>query len=175
MFSGIWSIILFLSTLGLHGLKTASCNTYYVICAGVTCFAVGYLLTYKSRYSFTFNKSYKHTGNEYVLQYQIIYLLGIICIIYFAIKFLGVASIIFSGNGLAAIRVMAQSEEAATTGGGKLLNAVRILLVMPYAYAIIPITAMEIWFGRKDKKVLFICLSIIALRVLSEGGRISVV
>lgn len=175
MFSGIWSIILFLSTLGLHGLKTASCNTYYVICAGVTCFAVGYLLTYKSRYSFTFNKSYKHAGNEYVLRYQVIYILGIICIIYFAIKFLSVASIFFSGNGLAAIRVMAQSEEAATTGGGKFLNAVRILLVMPYAYAIIPITAMEIWFGRKDKKVLFICLSIIALRVLSEGGRISVV
>ena len=175
IFSGIWSIILFLSTLGLHGLKTADCDTYYVICTGVICFAVGYLLTYKSRYSFTFNRSYNHADNEYVLRYQIIYILGIICIIYFAIKFLSVASIYFSGNGLAAIRVMAQSEEAATTGGGKLLNAFRILLIMPYAYAIIPIAAMEMWFGRKDKKVLFICLSIIVLRVLSEGGRISII
>ena len=175
VFSGIWTVILFLSILGLNGLKTANYNTYYIICAGVISFAVGYLLTYKSKVFFSFNKKRTFTDGKYVLQYQIIYILGIICIVYFAIKLLSVVSLYLSGNGLAAIRVLAQSEGAATTSGGKLINAVRVLIIMPYAYAIIPITAMEIWFGKKNKKILFICFAIIALRVLSEGGRISII
>lgn len=179
VFSLIWSMLFLLAGLELYDIYSATSDTYMLLFCGVIFFSIGFFITYgfRRKHSITISiKQRSSINSNWKIRYPFIYILGLICLIYFGVQFVKVATVLFSGNGLAAIRQMAQNASSVnSTSGSKIINALRILIILPGSLAIIPLTAVDMWFGRKDKKLIFLCIGIILLRVLSEGGRILIV
>lgn len=175
----MWSGIFFLSALELYNINKAQDNSYLLMFFGVVAYSIGFALIYivfRNRRLIIrgWRTGNKVTRYEWKINYTILYTLGTIAILYFMVSFLKVANIYLSGNGLAQIRLMAQTRTEVAGGiVSKLMNAFRVLIIIPYSLAIIPVTAAEFWFGKKDKKLLVICITTIGLRILSEGGRIN--
>lgn len=173
----MWSGIFFLASLELYYINKAQDSSYLLMFFGVIAFSAAFILTYmffRHRRLVVGEKWGKSADYRWKVNYTILYALGIISILYFGFSFLKVAHVYLSGNGLAQIRLMAQTR-ADISGGivSKVMNAVRVLLIIPYSLAIVPVTAADFWFGKRDKRLLAICILTIGLRILSEGGRIN--
>lgn len=175
--SWMWSVIFFLASLELFSLKEAQDRSYLLMFLGVFAYSIGFIVTYiifKKRH-FVIRKQNKcFSKNEWITNYRILYVLGAVVILYFFISFLKIINVYISGNGLAQVRLIAQTRTEVTGGiVSKVMNAFRILVVIPYSLAIVPVTAADFWLGKRDKKLLIICIATIGLRILSEGGRIN--
>lgn len=178
IFCGIWAILFFLSSLGLYGLNTAKDSTYILLFLGVAAYFLGSMvaiLTKTKHIRLTFGGRGKKVTSTWKLNYGLLHVLGLITLLYYLLMLPSALRVLLSGSGLDVIRYMAQNTEAATSAGGKIVNAFRVLVFIPTSMSLIPITTIDIWFGKRDKKLLFLCISIILLRVISEGGRILIV
>lgn len=173
VFCGEWAVIIMLAGLKLNGLKSASDSTFLIFLSGSVFFTIGFFLLFKSRIRLTIGRRSKYT-TDFVLKYKLVYALGSICVIYFMFQFIQVIPLILSGSSLGTIRALAQNKEVVSSFSGKIINAIRVLVIMPFSYAILPVTAMDFWLGKRDKKLLLLCGLILFLRLMSEGGRISI-
>lgn len=173
----MWSIIFFLAALELYYINGAQDNSYFLIFLGVVAYSIGFALTYaffKKRCLVIGKKRITFSSYEWKVNYTVLYILGIVAVLYFFVSFLKVVNVYISGNGLAQIRLMAQTRTE-TAGGivSKMMNALRVLIIIPYSLAVVPVTAADFWFGKRDKKLFIICVATLGLRILSEGGRIN--
>ncbi|MDM0473297.1 O-antigen polymerase [Clostridium perfringens] len=179
VFSTLWGVILLLNSLNLFYLNTTEENIYFIIFIGIISFGIGYIIVniFKKRYSLSILKSNnKITLNKtYVPRYNLLCFMGIICILYYLKDFNTVLKLLINGNGLDAIRNMAQNPESIMNVRSSIENALRILIIIPTSMALEPIAAIDLWIGRKHKPLIIICITIIILRVLSEGGRTPIV
>lgn len=173
----MWGGIFFLASLELYFINKAKNNSYLLMFLGVVAFSVAFVLTYstfRNKRLVIGKRGKKATYYNWKVNYTLLYVIGVISVLYFFISFLKVIHVYLSGNGLEQIRLMAQTR-IETAGGivSKLMNALRVIIIIPYSLAIVPIVAADFWFGKKDKKLLAICIMTIGLRILSEGGRIN--
>lgn len=181
-FYALWLIIIALSSLQLFRLKGASGNTYYLIIIGLFAYGIGYYITrifnrkYILLYTFKQHSFRKKNKVEYVTRYWILYVLGIISILFYLYDFSIVFSYLLNGNSLGYIRKLAQDPNSVIYANRSVIeNAIRILVVTPFVTALQPILAADFWIGKKDKKIFIIDVIIIMLRVITDGSRIILV
>lgn len=164
VFVAEWTLIVALSNLGLFGLYKPSIETYAIILLGVVSFVGGYFILNRIK----IRKKKKKQRSNFEVRYKLLYVLGAICIVYFA--FSAVESLVNIINGNSSfndIRASAQADE----GPNGVLNFIYNFVVLPTTYVIGIITAADVFRGKRDKKLLIITITIIVLKVLSDGGR----
>lgn len=178
VFCGIWSIVLSFSILGFYTMPQATDNTYKVILVGTICFVMGYYFDKKVLHVTHF-KIGKHSRNYYdkkfeaIPRYQLLYVLLIICIFYAAISFVGILRNVETFN-LYNVQKLLQSGEY-SSGQSAWLLAFAFFVIHPAAFAIPAITAVDFWYGRRDKKLIILTIVMLAVRLLGNANRTSVV
>ena len=164
IFSILWTVILFLSALGLYGLDRASDRGYAVIAIGMFGFGVGYLAFSN------INVKLYNGDRSYNIREKVILILSIITIGLYFIDFMKVVGYLMNGQTLAYIRALSQdSTSILYSNRSNLEIAFRTFIIQPFTLAFQVIVAMEFWNGKR--KWIIIDGIIIALRLLSEGSR----
>ena len=176
IFSGIWAMLTMFQSLGLFQLYETEDWIYSLIIIGEVSFAVGYALfrkgkLFSKRIVFTNKSRWSPKESTFVLRRQYVYMACIICILFYLIDLGTLLPSIISG-GLSEVRAICQDPDGIVYNRRSgIENAIRTLFVGPVAFAMLPITAVDFFKTRKDKKLLFLCAAIIVLRVITEGGR----
>lgn len=169
----IWILVIILHSMNLHGLYSATQRIYTYIYIGLFSFAIGYFCTYKFRkkYKIVVSKSRYLDKFYYKLRYELFYILGIICIIYFLKNFLVSIILLFKGNSFDFIRVMAQDKSSMLNNNSFISKFIYNFIVLPSTTTIEVVSVVDFWFGKRDKKLFIINIIIIFMRIISDGGR----
>ncbi|MBN1036874.1 MULTISPECIES: oligosaccharide repeat unit polymerase [Clostridium] len=172
----LWGVIFKLSALCLFNLKEASENTYCIILLGLITYGCGYylirLLNNRSIFKFRNSLFERKINVTYMTRYRLLYILGIITILFYLRDLSVVISYILNGNSLDYIRKLAQDSNSVIYINRSIIeNTVRLLVITPFVMALQPITAVDFWCGRRDKKLLIINIIIIFLRIITDGSR----
>lgn len=181
IFNVLWALILSLNALHLFELNVSEDKIYLNILFGIIFFNVGYFIMYafNRKYRLIFSlKSIKLKQNfykDYLIRYNLLCILGCICIVYYLKNFGTVCNLLLQGNDLSVIRAMAQDSESILNVRSNVENALRILVILPFCMALETIVAVDFWNGKRHKPLLFICIVIIFLRVITDGGRTPIV
>lgn len=172
MFSALWCVILFLASLEMYNLKGADNRTYYIMLFGVAAFSMGfcywYIVRRKKIFSLRFYK--KNAGKkEYEINYKLLYLVCCIIIVFNLPIFVSSIILLFRGEGLDEIRYLAQNP--VHSASRTIRNVINNLVVAPFSLAILPITAIDVIAGKKDKKLIIFTIIIMLTKLLGDGGR----
>ncbi|OCA99779.1 hypothetical protein BGS1_17170 [Clostridium beijerinckii] len=182
IFYGLWAVILELSSLQLFDLKETSDRTYYFILIGLIAYGIGYYLLlictrkhlFRSKYASYLNK--RKVDRDYVLRYRLLYFLGGISLLFYLRDLSIVFSYILNGSSLAYIRQLAQDSSSILYADRSAIeNSIRVVFITPFVMALQPITAVDFWIGKRDRKLLVINIFIIVLRIITDGSRIVLV
>ena len=170
LFSGLWGIILFLSSIHLFNLKTATDNTYLLFTIGIFSFGIGYIFF---RYFFLKKDMNKNENKTYSVRYKIIYVLSVITIAFYLKDLFLIIGDIIDGKSLAYIRLLAQDTNSILyTSRSNIENYIRMVLVLPFVMALQPIVAIDFILGRRNKKIFILNIVILILRSLTDGSRV---
>lgn len=165
----LWSIILLLDKLSFFGIDQVQDATIKVIEFGVFSFLCGCIIacgTRKIRFTFG-SKTTSGSNFNYEFRYRILYILAWICILYFFFSGMRSLAAIAKGGSLNSIRVDVQANDS----GSFVTNFLSNLVVLPTAYMLEAVAVVDFWFGKRNMKLFYLTVSIIALRVLSDAGR----
>jgi len=176
IFCALWAVILILSALEYYGMYSASDNINGMILIGIIAYISGYYIN-----KFLLQNIHLKIGNSSmyninitcyaVPRYNLLYFLAVICILYTAYTLLNV--IISSGTfNLGTIQDMLQSGDI-VSGNSALLNALSILVISPVKFVLPAITAVDFWYGRRDRKLFVLTLILILINMLSSANRTS--
>lgn len=176
IFCALWAIILCFSSLEEYTMYRASDEINFMILIGITAYIVGYYFNkiFLKKIHFCFGKYLYHRSNtvrNVIPRYQLLYALCIISILYTLYTFFN--TIRQSGTfNLGIIQSMLQSGDIVSSNG-PVLNAIALLVVAPFKFVIPAITAVDYWFGRRDKKLLYMTIVLITINMLSSANRTS--
>lgn len=181
IFNLIWFGILKFESYHLFGLYTSEKKIYNLIVIGIFAFNVGFYIwdSIRRKYRFSFNKKNNFLGVDdysFVPRYNLLYILAIICIVYYMNSAFSALKALFSGNSLGDLRLLVQSATINNTSFfSKLINFISVIVIIPSSYVIQLVGAMDFWIGKKDKKLFLASIFLALISSLSEGGRTSVV
>lgn len=176
IFCFLWGIILFLSSLQLWGLGQATFTTYSWIILGVFMFALGYFVIKlavgeKAIVLGNIGKSY---GNTFVLNYRLLYVILVLCILFALKDFVSIVSAVGFGSSLSTIQKLLQSDEEVFVRS-PWENVMRLFIVNPMFWIAGPIMVVDFWVGKRDKLLMILTLSLLALRLFTTGGRAALI
>lgn len=171
VFCGLWGIVIFLSSLHLYNLFSASMKIYDWIFLGIISYVFGYyvvrILSKGKAVSFILGK--RKTNSQYVYKpkYTLLYVLIVICFLFY------LKDIITMGVQISSIFNLTSVQEMARGVGNvsSIESAMRLLIIEPFFIAVIPITAIDFWFGKRDRKLFILTIVLLISKVLSSGGR----
>ena len=176
LFCALWAIILFFSSLEEYTMYRASDEINFMILIGIIAYIIGYYFNkiFLQKIHFCFGK-YSHYRSDILYnaipRYQFLYALCIISILYTLYTFFN--TIRQSGTfNLGIIQSMLQSGDIVSSNG-PLINAIALLVIAPFKFVIPAITAVDFWFGRRDKKLLYMTIALITINMLSSANRTS--
>ena len=168
IFSAIWLIVVLCAL--THGkLNRPQDDTIVMLIVGTLAFSSGSLLAQNTKRKIYKFKNLRTTndGSKYVLRYNIIYILSIICILAYLYNLFTLIKLVGSGD-LGLIKLYLQSNE---NGRSSWLNAFYYLLVDPLTVAI-PICAIaDFVFGEKDKKLLILAIVLTMEKTIANTTR----
>lgn len=170
IFTSLWLLVLFLDSKNLYGLRKIDENIANMIVLGTSFFVIGSLVAkiFDNKKFVVFSeKKLSTTIIENHLRYRLLYILLIICIIYFFID--GISSLIklINGVSLDSIRASVQSE----TSSNFLDNILKNFVIWPSSYMLEAVAISDYLFGQKDKKLFLGTIFLVILRLLSDAGR----
>ena len=176
VFCTIWSIVLLFSSTASK-LISCSVETYTYIIMGIFAFVAGYLFRtkiFKKRFVISSKEMCANRYEiEYVPRYQVLCLLMLVCVLFYAKDCLLIVSrvgLLSLGN----IQKMLQSGEL-NFSRSSIENAIVILLVQPVAFAIPAVTAVDIWIGERNRKLFALTIIMLALRMIATANRTSII
>lgn len=171
IFSVLWAIILFLSSIRLYDLNATQDSTYGIIALGIFIFGIGYIFF---RIFFS-KKVLPQTTYEkdYNLRYKILYILSIIAILFYLKDLMLIIGDILDGKSLDYIRALAQdSNSILYTSRSALENFLRMIFVLPFIMALQPVVAIDMVSGKKNKILLILNIILLVLRSFTDGSRV---
>ena len=177
VFYTLWLLIFQLSDLRFYNLKETSDRTYLIILYGLISYGIGYYVIRILFRKYSYNIKLKKIQNrnikkQFFLKYRLLYILSVICILVYLYDLSTIFSYIINGNSLGYIRALVQdSNSFIYTNRSAIENAIRLLIVTPFALALQPIVAADFWIGSRDKKLLVMNIIMIFLRVVTDGSR----
>lgn len=174
VFCGIWMVILFLSTLGYYTMDVASENTFMIMTFGIVFYIIGYyvnkLLLNKWHIALNGKTRISIDKNcKAVPRYNLLYFLLILCILFSLFNFVNVVRQvgIFS---LGMVQTLLQSGDY-DSNYNAIMGALSVLIVAPVSFAIPAITAVDFWYGKRDRKLLGLTIVLLVVRMLSSANR----
>lgn len=171
----IWGILIPISAQGVYGVYIPSDHSYTIIGIGLLGYFIGAVLGRISPYyKFTFGKhdnSEYDKSTRYVLRYNLLYILNWVAIIYFIIQSVVVMKLLMSGYDYSYIRDLAVSEDYNVLRQSKLMTNLRVFIATPLTYLDCALLPIEIFYGRKDRKLILQVITMIFLWVFTSGGR----
>lgn len=175
LFCILWAAILFFSKLQLYSLYPADEKIYKMIIYGVSSYVIGYLLAkiFIGNKRLALHKKEHNPGSirlDYVPNYSFLYFLLFFSLLFYLKDLVTVFTTLVGGGSLANIQSLIQGTDNLYSRTG-LENAIRLLIVNPFTWAVIPILAVDIWMGRRDKKLIILTGLLIVSRIFTTGGR----
>lgn len=175
VFSALWAIVIFLSSLHLYNLYEATTTTYAWICAGLLAFGIGY---YCAKFGLK-NKRFILKGMPWLssasvganeLRYKVVYFLLILSIFFYFKDFVTVAGRLMGGFDLYNIQKLLQNNDDVFTRSS-VETLIRFFFIQPFAWISIPIAVVDFWIGKRDKRLFTLTIFMIFLRIFTSGGR----
>ncbi|HEV1348554.1 TPA: oligosaccharide repeat unit polymerase, partial [Streptococcus pneumoniae] len=168
LFVILWFIITTLSSLKLFQLFEISTHTQQIILLGTSLFVIGGGIAIWFRDKFYF----KVGGNSYFttdfeINYNLFFLLGIICLFYYLPDFFSSLVSLIRGGNLNLVRQSAQ--DAVDTSGLK--NFIGTFIVSPSAMVLEILGVLDFWSNKKGRKLFYLSLAVIFVRVIADAGR----
>ncbi len=144
-------------------------NAGYFVCAV-------FRKKYKIKFGLSREKEQINKKN-YVPRYYFIYILAIVCIIYFSIKALPSMTYLIEGRDLGEIRAMIQNQSGNINEDivHKVINSCAVIIFIPGAALVQLVGIINFWMGKKDKTLLIFSVVLALLSSIAEGGRTSIV
>lgn len=168
----MWGVIIYLSSLMLYTLHQARAEVYGWIFIGLIAYTLGYYLfkffSKNGKVRFRVGRAFVNDSEVYV-NYQRVYILYFICIVYILYR-MGKygAAILSAGFNLAAIGAVMSEASVGDTG---LINAIGFLIATPLFLPLTIFFAVDFWLGKRDKKVLVLTIVMTLGRIIIYGGR----
>lgn len=168
-FSLMWVLISVGASLKLFGMYSTSNTTYLIVFLGLLSFAGGTVLGNNSK------KKYSGRGGTVVLNYKLVYILGIIAVFYMASLAAVAVSYLMRGYSLIFIRFsLFNNKESEMYGGGGIMYSIRYFIIQPILSYLPIVCIVDMIIGRKDKFLLSISLAALVLLILTSGGRLPI-
>lgn len=180
IFCGLWGVIFYLSNLHLYGLNIASSTTYSWFFYGIVAYAFGYycvrlVMGNKTLVLSRNNLDNRNSIDAYDFNYKIIFIVALFCIPFYLKDFVVITRLAGLGVGLGEIQKIIQGPEQVFVRSS-IENALKLLIVNPFvSWMCVPIMSIEFWMGRRNKKLISLLFSLVILRVLTTGGRATVI
>lgn len=175
LFNAIWMLISFLNSFHLYELNKADEEIYGYILCGILVFNICYELWFSFRKKNRIKWCSFRKASNFTIRSRLIYFFVIVCFIYYLAAAFETISTLVAGGTLATVRESVQNAERGTSFVSKIVNAFRILFIIPIGQVIPVACVVNYWFGNRDKKLFLIGAILSLLSSLGEGGRTSVV
>ncbi|WKY46448.1 O-antigen polymerase [Eubacteriaceae bacterium ES3] len=183
IFNVCWAFILFLESFHFYELYKSSESIYWYILCGVLAINIGFFVwdyrRKRNKTIFKIGRQYLNTATYSINipRYKMLYVLAILCIIYYLGSVILTFYYLYSGISLAEIRSIVQDSTSAYNlfNQNKFLNAISILFLVPGAAVVQVVGAMDFWFGKREKKLFFLAVILAVMSSIGEGGRTSLV
>ena len=172
LFFGLWGIITLLSSLHLFGLKEASNKAYIIILVGLLGFLSGFLLIQLLCKKTNIKRFSLISNNVYEINYNVMYVLLLISIIYTSFRVYRTFSLLAEGYGLFKVRLLS-FEPINRSLIGLLDYYFRSYFIKGIVYICVIVAAVDYFAGKKDKKLLIMTLILVLLSSISSGGRLT--
>ncbi|MCD8011766.1 MAG: oligosaccharide repeat unit polymerase [Lachnospiraceae bacterium] len=173
----IWGIILSISELGLYSTVVPSDKFYLIAAFGLLAFFLGTLLGSKDiRITLGKRNVATYSGlrskqSVYTINYNLMYILGAISLIYYFIQLAVVVRLLLSGYDYSYIRTLAVSVDENGLNSSQLFTVLYNFIASPTTYLLIALLPIEIFFGKRKKLFIAECIMVMVLFVLTTGGR----
>lgn len=170
IFCGLWCVIIILSSLQLYGLYLAENSTYIAILIGICMYFVGYYVTRRIKKQKI--KVYRNitVKRYYELKYKLMYFMLAFSILFLLKDFMSIILKIGLSFDLSAIQGLMQGDDTVFERSS-IETAVRLLIVNPFIWICAPITIVDFWMGKRDKKLIVLTIVLVTLKILTTGGR----
>ncbi|HAS92070.1 MAG TPA: hypothetical protein DCS12_07520 [Clostridiales bacterium] len=175
IFSVLWGVILLFSSMEEYTLHVADDEINLAILLGIISFIVGYFFNkaFFSKMKFSLVKHEHPTGKNVayksIPRYQLLYVLGAICLVYAIYSFIN--TVRQSGTlNLGTIQAMLQGGEIVSNNNA-IVSAIALLVITPIRFVLPAITAVDFWFGKRDRKLLVITVCLILINALTSANR----
>lgn len=169
VFSGLWGVVLLCSHLSLYTLQEATEDTYKYFFAGVIMFVIGFYVNkiFLNKCRIVFKKRDRQVG--FVLRYNIMYLLIIVCILFLLLNLIN----LINQTGSLNLRIVQSALQSGDYDNdtSPFLNAIQILVITPVSFALPAIAAADFWFGKKDFKLLLGTVVLCFVNMLATANR----
>lgn len=168
----LWGTILPFSALGIYGTNIPSVKLYVVIMIGLLGYLIGAMLGH--RIEFVIDKKNTNisvNSIKYEFNYTLLYILGIISMIYYIIQAAIVINLLRHGYTFFYIRYLYTSEEDTILHSSYVITQLKAFVAVPTTYLFIAIFPIEMFYGKRKKSFLIMAISLMVLFVLTSGGR----
>lgn len=176
MFCGLWSVVLFFSSQKKFTMNVASSERNALILYGLIAYVFGYYVNkvFLDRVHIKIGKFSRYQTdkkNNAVPRYKLLYTLCTICLAY---TMYDLARVVLQAGtlNLGTIQGMLQSGEISNSNSS-ILNAIIILVISPIKFILPAITAVDFFYGKRDKKLLWMTVGLILINMLSTANRTS--
>lgn len=162
----LWMTIFYLDNLKLYDLRVVDNKTISLITMGVISFVIGaFLASFLDKYRFSPKKENKNF--RYVFRYRALYVLALLCIIYFLGEGVKSLILVLRGASLDYIRVAVQGNN----DGSFIKSILSTFIIWPLSYMLESVAVVDYFLGKKDKLLFSLNVVIIFLRVFADAGR----
>lgn len=141
-------------------------TVFLYILLGVAAFGIGTYIAYSLK-DFSFVTEGYYRSKNYSLRYTLLYVIAVLCILYYMPSFLHSILSMLQGVSLNDVRGTIQ-DGVYSTG---LANLVPNYIILPLSITLEPLAALDIWLGKRDKKLIALVIILIIIRTLGDGGR----
>lgn len=176
MFCGLWSVVLFFSSQKKFTMNVASSERNALILYGLIAYVFGYYVNkvFLDRVHIKIGKFSRYQTDKKknaVPRYKLLYTLCTICLAY---TMYDLARVVLQAGtlNLGTIQGMLQSGEISNSNSS-ILNAIIILVISPIKFILPAITAVDFFYGKRDKKLLWMTVGLILINMLSTANRTS--
>lgn len=170
IFNGIWACVTFLATLRLFGMYDFSDRPYIIILIGNIAFALGYL-----GFGFIYKNKKEKKNKRIVFNYKIIWILLIICGVFYSWLSFKVFNLMNNGMSYNMIRSMYQGYASTSLLDKGWEVAINYWIGVPFMYVLVPILIVSVVEKTSSRKFLIISLITIAAYIYGTAGRVIIV
>lgn len=176
VFMVLWGGILILSNLHLYNLSTANIKYYNLIFVAIIAYFIGYYIiniVVRDK-NITNSKFNDIKDSDYELRYGLFYILQIVSILFCAKDLIKVIGSLSGNYSLYNVQKLLQSTNNIFERTS-LENAIRFFIINPFSWIYNPVVIIDFWIGKRDKKALVLAIILTCMRVLTTGGRASII
>jgi len=180
----MWLIVVLFATMKLNGLNETSQKVYGIVFVGIASFIIGGLIGLKIKFvlrkkkiAFHYVYATKHLyEKKFRLNMKVIWTFTIITLIVLLIQFTAVIPLYLQGASMHDVRVIYSSGNNALNSSNVVLSIINSYVAKPFAFAIMPLSAIALFQEEKKNWRLFISgIVIVILQVIIDAGRMGVV